>query len=77
MTDTFFIDDTPKIEFSLFDREGGFLKYTAPTEIVSSAFSSGILPEAGTELSLVLDSVEIDSSGNTTIKIMLKRKNEG
>ncbi len=72
MTDTVLIDDTPKIEFSLFDRDGGFLKYTAPKEIVNAAFSGNYIPDAGTELVMILDSVTEDDSGIATIKIMLK-----
>ncbi|ELC0780105.1 MULTISPECIES: hypothetical protein [Enterobacteriaceae] len=72
MTDSIIIEDSPKIEFSLFEMEGGFLKYTAPKEIVNAAFSGNYIPDAGTELVMILDSVTEDDSGIATIKIMLK-----
>lgn len=72
MTDSIIIEDSPKIEFSLFEMEGGFLKYTAPKEIVNAAFSGSEIPETGTELVMILDSVEDNENGIITIKIMLK-----
>ena len=68
------IDIPMPVDFSLFNRSGGFITFSAPSDIVEKSSNEGVIPDAGSELKMILSSKEENSEGLITIKIMLAKR---